>query len=428
MATQKPSIPKKILLLTNIDRGEANVFLATSHALLQADPDVKLHFATFGGFEASVISVWRHARRTLPYAKPITFHEIEGLPMAEALRQYFSRKEIPWRNNYLPESFLAPPGLSNTPRAIRDTAPIFIPYSGPQLVDIFFSIVEIINKVAADLVVVDSLMTPALTACYHLGVKFTCLSPNAIKEFAASTQPLGAGLWKYPATLPELDFQAILPPHVFPCGPIIRSAPPISDTEPGLERWLARGPTVYINLGSICLVTEDQASELAMAVKTVIDTVKKQSDAPQLQVLWKLKKCGEYRVLEAGSRIYEILGKEIQADLVRIVDWILAEPIALLQTGHIDLSAGVRQVVLPQWTDCYDYAQRVEMLGIGRWGSRTTKPQWSAQELARELLDVLLGERSDAMKQKARELAELCQKSGSGAVTAARILLAECQE
>ena len=83
------------------------------------------------------------------------------------------------------------------------------------------------------------------------------------------------------------------------------------------------------------------------------------------------------------------------------------------------------QVILPQWTDCYDYAQRAEMLGVGRLGSRDSKPQWSAPELSEAVLDVLQGKGSHAMKQKARELACLCRTKGNGAETAARILLAE---
>jgi UDP:flavonoid glycosyltransferase YjiC (YdhE family) len=86
----------------------------------------------------------------------------------------------------------------------------------------------------------------------------------------------------------------------------------------------------------------------------------------------------------------------------------------------------VPQVVLPQWTDCYDYAQRVDMLGVGRLGNRTTKPLWSAQELSRALREVLLGKHSDAIKQRASELASLCEGRGSGQLTAARILLEQC--
>lgn len=144
-----------------------------------------------------------------------------------------------------------------------------------------------------------------------------------------------AGLKILVSTLPELDFPVVVPPHVSPCGPIVRVSSSVSDTDPELERWLARGPTVYVNLGSLCRVTADQASELALALRAVLDTFRRQPGAPRLRILWKLKKSGEYRVLDAGCSIHDILGEEIDADLVRIVDWIQAEPIAVLQTGHV---------------------------------------------------------------------------------------------
>ena len=84
-------------------------------------------------------------------------------------------------------------------------------------------------------------------------------------------------------------------------------------------------------------MTEDQASELAVAIKTVTDTAKTRSgtDAPNYQIFWKLKKCGKYGVFEADSKIRKILAKEIQDDSVKVTDWIPSEPIALLRTGHI---------------------------------------------------------------------------------------------
>ncbi|KAH7014863.1 family 1 glycosyltransferase [Ilyonectria destructans] len=510
MTDQKSPRSKKILLLTNVERGEANVFLSTAHALIEADPNVELHFATFSGLDADVTSVWEEARRKVPQAKPIVYHELTGVSMGTGVMQYFMRKNPGQKEITLPESFMAKPGFSTTLQAIKDTIPIFIPYEGPQLVEIVASIMEVIKKVDADLVVINSLMTPGLTACYHMGVKFSCLSPNAIKEFAGPFQPRLANLWKYPAlfsrfsypipwylkpinvlyilfavysfekdphrrevqeylssqagmtlrtpvdllrdrpdglkilvsTLPELDFPVYVPPHVIPCGPILRIAPPISETDPTLESWLANGPTVYFNLGSLCSIAEDQAVEIALALKSVLDTVNQQSGDSHLQVLWKLKKHGEYEVYEEGCKIQEILGKELQADIVRIVDWVLAEPISVLTSGHIACSvhhggansynesvvAGVPQVVLPLWTDCYEYAQRVEMHGIGRWGTRVSKPKWTAEELTRELLVVLHGERSDAMKVKARELAAICKINGNGAVVAARMLLEECEK
>ncbi|CAG8072578.1 unnamed protein product [Penicillium salamii] len=508
MASQSPL--KKILLLTNVERGEANVFLATCDALLRLSPNLELHLATFGGLEDAVASVGQHVRESVPQAKPITFHKINGTSMEDSLRQYFVREKVPTRAGYPPNSYLERPGILNTVRAVRDTIPVFVPYNGPQMVEIFTSICDTIKKVDADLVVVDSLMTAGLTACYHLKIKFTCLSPNSIKDFAASVQPKAAGLWKVPAlfsgykfpvpwyrwplnvyfnlnavfawgrdrnrketekhltaktgaslrtpmdlimnrpedlkilvsSLPELDFPLLMPDYILPCGPILRDASPIQESDPALEKWLSKGPTIYLNLGSICPITEDQALELALALKVVLDTLRVQPKAQNFQVLWKLKKLGNYPVSEPASPIGKVLGQYIKLDSVRIVDWIQVEPIAILQSGHAVCSihhggansfneavrAGVPQVILPQWIDCYDYAERVEMLGIGRVGNRKAKPQWTARELSKELLRVLQGESALFMRQRANDLATLCDKNGIGAMVAAQTLLGECPE
>lgn len=194
-----PNPPRKILLLTNVERGEANVFLATCDALLRLAPNVELHFVTFGGLEETVASVSRHVQESGSQVRPIIFHKIQGLAMEESLRQHFVREKVPTRAGYPPNSYLERPGIISTTRAIRHTIPVFVPYNGPQMVEVFTSICETIQQVHPDLVVVNGLMTAGLTACYHLGVKFTCLSPNSIKDFAASMQPKAAGLWKIPA-------------------------------------------------------------------------------------------------------------------------------------------------------------------------------------------------------------------------------------
>jgi hypothetical protein len=150
--------PRKILLLTYVDRGQSNAFLATCHALLHADPDVELHFATFPGFKVAVASIWQHAQVTAPGARPIVFHKIKGLSMAEVMEHYYTSNKIQ-RKSFMPDSYTAPLGFLTTLQAIRDTLPIFVPYDGPQPTKVFSSIAEIIPAVSADLVVVDTLMT-----------------------------------------------------------------------------------------------------------------------------------------------------------------------------------------------------------------------------------------------------------------------------
>ncbi|RFU78580.1 diacylglycerol o-acyltransferase [Trichoderma arundinaceum] len=487
-----PFRPKRILLITNIERGELNVFIATAESLVNADPTVDLHLATLSGLEDA-----------LP--EGVTYHQINGIPMLQALEEHLSRKQ---NDGNLPESFSKALGFANTRRAIRDAASSVMPYTGPQMVDLFTSTVNIIKDVNPDLVVVNSLMSAGLTACYHVGVRFMCLSPNGIKEFAAPVQPRAANLWKFPAlfsgfsypvpwhkvllnayyvrftakafkkdpqrkevqsyltahtilrtpvdllrcrpknlkilvsTLPQLDFPLKIPTHVLPCGPIVRKAQPLEESDPKLGEWLAEGRTVYVNMGSLVKISEEQAVEMAQALKIVIDHMDSQFDKGRLQVLWKLKKRGRYSVFEPGCQISRILRQEFEQDRVRVVDWVQAEPISILSTGHVVCSVhhggatsyheaiitGTPQVALPAWTDCYDYAQRVELLGVGRWGSRTAKPRWSSQELSREMLEVLAGEKSDAMKKKAALLKQVCEYNGSGADRAALAILEECEQ
>ena len=69
--------------------------------------------------------------------------------------------------------------------------------------------------------------------------------------------------------LPELDFEGILPNNIIPCGPILRSALPIEESDPELGKWLTKGPTVYINLGSMCQIDEQQMIEMASALSLI---------------------------------------------------------------------------------------------------------------------------------------------------------------
>lgn len=82
-------------------------------------------------------------------------------------------------------------------------------------------------------------------------------------------------------------------------------------------------------------------------------------------------------------------------------------------------------MVLPVWMDTYDFARRAEILGIGLWGNRLAGKLCESDELGAVLVDVVAGERSSAFALKAKELAQLCRKSGGGRVVAARHILAE---
>jgi hypothetical protein len=206
MTTQStPAIGvRKVLMLTNIEHGQSNVFLATAQAILEADPGVEIHFATFRGLEGPVAEISEYARRSTPMARPIVYHEIQGISGRQGLQNYIERHNIPARPGYFPDSVSTPLSFSATKQAIKDFLPAFIPYTGEEMGDMVTSIIGIVKDVNADLVVLDPLMTAGLTAVWHLHVKYMILSPNTIKDFAASEQPRGVRFWKYPACVLNL--------------------------------------------------------------------------------------------------------------------------------------------------------------------------------------------------------------------------------
>ncbi|KJZ74533.1 hypothetical protein HIM_06129 [Hirsutella minnesotensis 3608] len=498
--------PRKILMLTNCELGQATVFLGTCDALLKADPGgVQIHVASFPKLESQISRVSDNARHHSPDAKPIVFHAIQGLSSEQGAKKIMDRVGIPHYANNMPVSFSKPLSFSTTTRAISDTSFVFVPYDGPDMVEVVSSVMHIINQVAADLVVVDALMTASLTACFHLGIKFCCLSPNSVKGFAVPSQS-GLARWRFPVlfsgfrfpvplhlipvnfyylvhcaiswlsdkgrrqtaqyvkthldadlrspldllrnppadlkifvgTHPELDFPLRIPQHIIPCGPISRPTGPADSNDPLLMLWLERGPTVYVNMGSLWESRREQAEDFARSLRCVLERIDVLRGDSKLQVLWKLK-----RDREDGSawEVEDTLAPYIESDRVKIVSWIKAEPASILGSGHVvcavhhcgansyyeAVRCGIPQVALPQWTDCYDFAELVRLHGVGRIGNDSTKPNWTVAELSREMLAVLHGDTATDMRRNAKQLADLCAQRGSGAETAAAMILRECQ-
>ncbi|KAK4120291.1 glycosyltransferase family 1 protein [Parathielavia appendiculata] len=496
---------KKILLVTNSELGQANIFLAAGHALVSRDPDVEVHYASFPALSKPVFEASRYALRCSPKARPFVFHALEGVSFIAAFMAV----------NGL-ETISKSPGLASTPEYLKMMMKIVLPWSAPGFITIFRSLVRVIEDITPDFVVVDPLFGPGLTVCDHLGLKHMILSPNAVKDMALASQPWGAMFWKYPisgsalpypvpwsllplniyyglcavwyhlterdyhiaaaaikretgvslvtfdkvvmdrrrperrilvASRPEIDFPLVVPPHIIPCGPIIRPVPAVSEIDPDLDAWLRGGPTVLVNLGSHMVMTEADAVEMAGALRALLNAASSSSSSAaevdvkwrSLRVLWKLKKhtaAGGGYGFEPVSALHDILGKELDDDRVRVVDWLACEPVALLETGnvvcavshggansvHEAIHAGVPQVLLPSWADCYDFAIRVEYLGIGCWGNRRGMPRWTASELGPILVEVVMGHDADKMRARAKELVAVCSETPGSAVAADAIL------
>ena len=88
--------------------------------------------------------------------------------------------------------------------------------------------------------------------------------------------------------------------------------------------------------------------------------------------------------------------------------------------------AGVPHIVLPVWYDTYDFASRVEYLGIGIYGSKSCSPKVKAEEFGNALMRVV-GHESQRFREKARKLQGVCQERGFGRVVGAKKVLGLAQ-
>ncbi|PHH75015.1 hypothetical protein CDD80_2710 [Ophiocordyceps camponoti-rufipedis] len=164
--------PLRILLLTNEQPGQSNVFIAACEALLRMQPSAELELASYGELAEPVAAMNRRLAAAVPEARPVVFHRLRGLSPKEGLLEVMAQAGTDCQDGggLLPRSFFAPLSFSVTMRAIRDTMPIFMQYTPEHMVEAVASVEEVVVGVGADVVVVDSLLTPGLTACRHLGV------------------------------------------------------------------------------------------------------------------------------------------------------------------------------------------------------------------------------------------------------------------
>jgi len=142
---------------------------------------------------------------------------------------------------------------------------------------------------------------------------------------------------------PELDYPvAVMPSHLVLCGPVVRAIARLGADDP-LRKWLARGPTVYVNLGTHLKADPTQAAEMAAAFRHMLDKAAvTMCGERKLQILWKLgRKAGVGERLERDSfegpweRALDPLRPEVEDGRVRVTDWVEAEPKSILESGGV---------------------------------------------------------------------------------------------
>ncbi|KAK3295187.1 uncharacterized protein B0H64DRAFT_141427 [Chaetomium fimeti] len=208
---------KKVLLAVNSEYGQANVFLAVGHALQALDPETQIHFVSFGEISKDVSSASEYSVQSTPSAQPWDFHLLDGPSFMKSVDAHEA-------TNRLIEALEKRPNFSSSLEVISKVMSLMSPWDGPEFVQVYKSFVRIVDEIQPDLVVVDSLLGPATTACKHLGLKYIIFSPNTLKDFSAAVQPRGAMFWKFPVMGSAFSFPVpwkSIPANVFYCFALI---------------------------------------------------------------------------------------------------------------------------------------------------------------------------------------------------------------
>jgi hypothetical protein len=190
---------KVVLFLSTSEHGQANVSLASAQALLQLVVPVKLHYASFKQLREAVEAVSVFAAETSrDPGRHIEFHEVAGRPLFDALRTRLAKQ------GYATQ-FDAPPARSESGRIVHSLLAGMLPWTGPEYVEIFESLREVIQQVQPDITVIDSNFGPALAVCIHIGANYVVLTPQTLVETLAGQQPRGEALWKFPLYVSHPD-------------------------------------------------------------------------------------------------------------------------------------------------------------------------------------------------------------------------------
>jgi hypothetical protein len=128
------------------------------------------------------------------------------------------------------------------------------------------------------------------------------------------------------ASLPEIEYPHLLLEGTVCAGPIFEHVPPIDEVSwPELTRFLDKGKTVLVNLGSIFKYSEKEVEAMAQALVVARERMK---DRGGFQALWKLPKAGTFKgVLD------KVLGEE-RGDIL-VQEWIDPPALALLQHPNL---------------------------------------------------------------------------------------------
>jgi hypothetical protein len=176
---------KKVLLFTNSEFGQANVFLAVAYELLQRGHEV--HIASYDRLAKRVQALNDGQYGKL--ARKAEFHQINGEAMFKVVDdKYGSASE-----------FRHGSGIRKALKSYPILVQLACVWDGPEYVQAYQSCCDFIEMIKPDIIVVERLCLQAVDACKNLGQDYLMMTPNTLKETISTQQPLFDQLCRFPA-------------------------------------------------------------------------------------------------------------------------------------------------------------------------------------------------------------------------------------
>lgn len=425
-----------VLFLAHAEPGQINVQLATVQALVEAHPEIDVHFASFSTAAGYVERASAFALAKTPDAR-ITFHELPGPDRGTALAHRYG-----CGNRSIDECISHSPGAAGAHDLVSQLEVAVITWNGTEHYAIYEEVIRLVGEIDPAVVVLDYLLRPGVDAVRHLNRAHVMITPNALADVVMFMQSYGAGLWKYPAlgtgfsfpvpwrqipenlyvnlrfiysvffkplsqdvlaylrekgvkpidlvdlrpdallisqTLPGASLPvAKVPANVRAVGAPLLDSAPAAEQDADLVAWLQQ-PTVVVNLGSLFKYSEERASIMAESIRWMLQNT-------DVQVLWKMAPHTDF-----GDAYAAPLQEFVDQKRLKISRWLPIDTLGLLEAGrvvafvhhggassyHEAVVAGVPQVVIPLWEDHYNFAQLAQDLGIGVYACRGTAPAWT---------------------------------------------------
>ena len=122
----------------------------------------------------------------------------------------------------------------------------------------------------------------------------------------------------------EIDFPLVVPDFLGLYGPIVLDTTPIETADSELNRWLGRGETVVMCMGTHVYYTE---SRVKAVINGFLGGINHDSNT---QFLWKLSEKSKFE-----SLIEETLKDPRDKDRFKIVDWLEADPASIMKHPNV---------------------------------------------------------------------------------------------